>query len=1170
MTSLKNPAMTASGQTEGDELSISERYAVPDPNVSQRSASNPVSSVWVGASAGTGKTKVLTDRVLRLLLPDNNGKAGTMPHKILGITFTKAAASEMAIRINNILAKWVTASDKDLENSLSKLIGEKPNEHMMTEARKLFASVVDAPGGIKIMTIHSFCQSILSRFPLEAGIPPHFTVIEEARAFELLIQARNIILHQAQDPTATGHLAESIQNIAEQINQDQFMELINNMISERQQLSKLPQGYHQVLERYHQLLNIPAAQTLQTLKADFCDSDNFDIDALYHAHEALIQGGKTDQDKAVILKTWLDATPINRGKMLDTYFSLFLTQKNEVTKRLATKGAQSVLPNIIDVLTNEALRILEYMDAYNRHMLASLSTDLLATGQEILALYSDLKAQIAALDYDDLIIHTRDLLELPQIAPWIMYKLDGGLDHALIDEAQDTNPEQWKIIERLCDDFFNGMAKDDGRTDRTLFVVGDEKQSIYSFQRAAPKEFSRMKAFFAQKIKDAECHWTDETLNISFRSTKNVLDLVDSVFQPPYMRAGLGEDIAKHISFHDKRGGISEIWPLVTPDDKEDEENWTAPVTVRESKSPQSKLAENIGNQIKNWIDNKEILESQNRPIEAGDIMILVRTRTNFVNQLVRALKVRNIPVSGLDRMVISQELSIMDLCAFAQFALLPSDDLTLATILKSPIIGLNEEQLFDIAIDRNKPLWEVLREKPEHQDICEYLQQLIIQSKSDHPFDFFSRLLYSPCPADQISGKRAMLARLGQDIEDPIDEFLGQTLRYEQDHIATLQNFLISHQSNTSALKRELEESGNHVRIMTVHGAKGLQAPIVFLPDTTRTHSSRKSPRLLWPDKTGMELPLWTPRAAIAPHIYQDAAEKIEQYLDEEYRRLLYVAMTRAEDRLYIAGSKGAKEPIDDSWYNYIDSAFGRMTDVQNINIGGILNQSGDEEIQARRIYTPHVAIDESNQTEQTGTTTEITIADYFYHPAPKELQPPRPLVPSRPSEVEPASASPLDKNNSYRFLRGNITHALLQYLPDLPIAAREDAARLYISRTGQELPEHIRENVLQETLNVIHHPEYGILFAENSFAEVPITGLVGDQLVSAQIDRLVLTDDEIWIVDYKTNRPPPLSADKIPPIYVKQMSSYRDIVSKAYNHDNIHCYLLWTDGPRLMKVAL
>ncbi len=1134
-----------------------------DPNVAQQHAADPTSCVWVGASAGTGKTKVLVDRLLRLFLPQPNGREGTPPHRILCLTFTKAGASEMLLRINEVLAQWAIAEEESLRKSLQKLTGTPPSNEEVQAARRLFAEVTDAPGGLKIMTIHAFCQSVLGRFPLEAHLPPAFKVTEETGARALMNKARDDILREALAQPDSVH-GQALKKIATHQNAEQFISLLGNLNSERTQqaIAATPHFKNDL----YRLFNLTPGDNESSILNAACQSTAFDETALRSACAILAEGTeKTDQPKGIAIAQWLDFSVEKRAQNFTNYTKTFLKADGEIYKKLMTAGLHKKAPDAALTLQNEAVRLKDVQDKCRATRTIELTNALFQIGQKIINRYQDLKEKSGVLDYDDLIMKTLALLKQEGIAPWVLFKLDGGLDHILIDEAQDTNPEQWQIIAALCDDFFSGQGTNEERV-RTIFTVGDEKQSIYSFQRAAPQEFERMRTHFAQRVQDAGQKWRDETLNISFRSTKSVLQLVDEVFSDPAVGQGLGQSIPEHHSFRTGQAGLCELWPLFTPAEEEAFPTWMPPIKPLKNTSPATALANHIGDTILAWLDRKEPLESTGRPIRPGDIMILVRTRNAFVGQMVRALKTREIPVSGIDRMVLSDQLAVMDLCAAAQFALLPDDDLTLACLLKSPFIGWDEERLFNLAYDRKMSLWETLKQS-ESSGFINWLESLLHSACTDHPYEFFSRLLHHPCPASAKSGWHAIRQRLGEDAIDPLNEFLNTALQFEKEHIPALQNFLIHQQKENTTIKRELEEAGSHVRIMTVHGSKGLQAPIVFLPDTTRTATSKRTDRILWPDKSGQPVPLWAARSEDEPSLYKEARAQVTSLLDEEYRRLLYVAMTRAEDRLYIGGYHGKQKPLDDCWYNHIAAAFERLQNAEHFSF------PGDEEKEGWRLYNPqtHTKNHDGLLSEtQDKDNTPLPDLPWMHTPAPEEPNPPRPLIPSRPSDMEPAAHSPQNCDDSHRFLRGNITHKLLQILPDIPTAQREKAAQNYIRKAGAILNPAIQKDILSETLAVLNHPEFSPLFGANSRAEVPVTGLVGGQLISAQIDRLLITDKEIWIVDYKTNRPPPQDEKNIPSIYRKQIASYCDIVSKIYNGRTVRGFLLWTDGVRLVELTL
>ena len=1143
-----------------------------DPNAMQQRASDPCASVWVSASAGTGKTKVLTDRVLRLMLPRVDGQPGTPPHKILGITFTRAGASEMALRINEILARWAVLEPDRLESTLAELLQRKPAPIDTETARRLFADVIDTPGGLKIMTIHSFCQSVLSRFPLEAGLPPHFVLLQETDAKLLLSRARDRALREAESNPATP-LGQALRHVAATVNAEQFLGLISAVSSERGQMAALMQRHFGPQGLYTALcakLGLPEGKTAKDLALEACADRAFDHEGLRNAARILgTSTGKTEPQYAAVIAGWLAMDPPGRLAALPGYRAVFLTTENEPReKNFPTTKITGSHPECVPVLRAESARLMALQEAINASTCAELTRDLLTLGEAVTSHYSALKTEKAALDFDDLILTTVALLEgrtasvkTGNPAGWVLYKLDNGIDHILIDEAQDTNADQWKIIKALCEDFFAGKTAHEHT--RTIFTVGDEKQSIYGFQRASPEEFSRTHNYFKKRIHEAGEVFDDVSLDISFRSTQSVLQAVDATFAPEGVRKGLGLAPVEHQSYHYWRGGRTEIWPLYEAPETEDMDFWAPPTRLIDAKSSSSQLAERIALTIKTWLDQGKKLPSYGRAIQPGDIMILVRTRTAFFAQLARALKTNNIPVSGVDRMVLGEQLAVQDLLAVAEFALMPGDNLTLACILKSPLIGMTEEALFTIAHNRGETesLWSALQ-KSTHKSTVTYLADFIALAREAHPYEFFSLILQRPCPADFISGLRAITSRLGDDAIDPLDELLSLTLEYETANTPSLQGFLYWQGREQTEIKRQLSEHTSQVRIMTVHGSKGLQAPIVILPDTVR--SSRTVPgqmgrRLIWPDKSGLDFPLWSPRKNSDFDLYRRAAAALDERNDEEYRRLLYVAMTRAEDQLYVCGYKGKNNILPTSWYNYVRDGLESLPSVETLEDGSIvLNKEQTRDVDRKK-------------TAEVPTGLSGDLPRWLYEFAPKEREEASVLQPSRGDDSGQPAGSPRTHGRTHRFRRGNLTHKLLQILPQVPPAARESAAGAFITRFGADLPGAVQTEIVSESLAVLSDARFAAIFGPGSQAEVPITGTTPQgQPISGQIDRLLVTEREILIVDYKTNRPPPRMAADIPPAYRRQLQAYADTLRGIYPGRAINAALLWTDGPLLMAIEL
>jgi len=1121
----------------------------------QYAAAQPDRSVWVSANAGTGKTRVLVDRIARLLLE------GAQPEKILCLTFTKTAAAEMSERINAQLGQWAVMDDKALIEDIRLLSQREPDEAMQKTARRLFARVLDVPGGLKIRTIHAFCESLIARFPIEAGVAPHFSVIDERTTAELLAESRERMLSETVLNPDTP-LAHAVEAIAEQIAEDDFASLMQDLAGNRARLKK-------VLTHFHSQGGIAAAVTKLVGLADHetdaaCILDTADAvledDALLSAADALARGAKTSQTFATTLRAYVKSHT-RAATFESVYAPLFVTTTGDARKRLTTKGAEAAE----DILRAEQDRVLGVLEKLKARATADATGHLLHVGSAMLDAYERLKHVRAHLDYDDLIDTARALLATDGGVSWVHFKLDGGIEHILVDESQDTSPAQWDIVGRIAAEFFTGLGMhEEARTDehhqpRTVFAVGDEKQSIYSFQGADPHEFGRMKEHFETRVQNAGERFNSVPLTTSFRTTRAVLGVVDRVFANAEAADGLtfaGERVA-HDSHRRGEAGLVEVWPTVKPQEALIADPWDAPLDYIGEERSEMRLARDIADTVKRWIDDNEILVSQNRPIEAGDVLILVRRRARFAEEMVRQLKSRYIPVAGADRMVLTEQIAVMDLLSAGRFAVLPEDDLTLAEVLKSPLIGMSEEQLFELAYNRKASLWaELKRRRDEHDDFTQahdVLSKLLADADFMPPYEFYAGLL-------RDGGRLALTRRLGVDAEDPIDEFLALALDYERNHTPSLQGFLHWITASAQQIKRDMEVLGNQVRVMTVHGAKGLEANIVFLTDTCTKPDGRLDGRLQWLGGRDAATPpgmLWAPHKGARCQAFQDQSEHQRDEREREYRRLLYVAMTRAKDRLYITGYEDSRGRADGCWYNLI------LPTVQEVGVE-IPHPSGEplwryetaQEVEAKQADT------------QAEAQHRHALPDWALSAPPSEDSPPKPLTPSRPQPEAPPALGPFEGESSARFKRGLLVHKLLETLPGVAPKNRAAAAQQWLARPVHELHDETQSDIAAETLRVLEHADFAPLFGPNSLAEVSLSGVIDAQVVSARLDRLLVTDDEALVIDYKTNRPPPTDPNKVPEQYLGQMATYRALLAKIYPDKRIRCLLLWTDGPHVMEL--
>jgi ATP-dependent helicase/nuclease subunit A len=1124
---------------------------------SQRRAAEPQSSIWVSANAGSGKTRVLIDRVVRLLM------GGTPPGRILCLTFTKAAAAEMSERLFEKLSKWTVLPEEELAKDLNKITGSPIDIESLPSARRLFAKALETPGGLKIQTIHAFCEHILGRFPVEAGITPHFEVLDDQTAGDFLREAQAELLEEiaAADDEA---LDDAWRNIIPLADQFSFERLINEIRGARLKIRTFLQQTKSLDDAVVAIkhgLGAPVDQAEEDLVRLF--ESALDSAKLRRASDALGQGTKTDKANAETLREIL-AGEWDRSA-IENYASLFLTQKNEPRKKLMGKAAAESDPISSEFLLSEQVRIIQWLEQLKALRIAEQTAALLRVADKILIAYEQQKTARGFLDYDDLIVRTVELLSERQATQWVLYKLDGGIDHILVDEAQDTNPLQWAVIRLLSEEFFAGLGG--AENDRTLFAVGDEKQSIYSFQGADPTEFGAMRAHFGAQVVSAKKKWGEIALNLSFRSTPSILEVVDEVFAADEAAQTLTSDGGpiSHESARAGHAGLVELWPTIEPEEREDEDPWDAPLDRINEQDPPSRLAERIASVIDDWLKRGESLASLNRAIEPGDIIILVRRRNAFVDETIRCLKQRGVPVAGTDRMMLTEQLAVMDLMALASFALLPTDDLTLAIVLKSPLVGLGEEDLFDLAYDRKGGLWDELKtraeEKPVFSNAVSFLSRILARADFMPPYEFFAHLLAAE------GGRKKLVGRLGRDANDPIDEFLRLALEYERLNAPSLQGFLEWIEFGQSEVKRDLAHRRNEVRVLTVHGAKGLESPVVFLPDTCATPAGRHAPALLElpEDGAGLRPIIWPGRKAFDSEAASNARAANRTAAMAEYNRLLYVAMTRASDRLYVCGYESSRGREDECWYDMVASAMEKVGKPVETSFGE----------QALRVEGTQTAAPAVQDADLSPTAEKVARPSWIDRPIGSPPIRSVSLGPSQLDKGEWADApapSPLDVAADARFARGRVVHKLLEILPNVSVDQRDAAARRIVGRIEAGLSDAEVETVIDETLAIFNHTEFGDLFGPNSRAEAPVAGEVqiGDQniLLRGQVDRLVIEGDHIRLIDYKTNRPPPKSVDQVSIAYAKQMAGYRAILQKAAPNHTVSCFLLWTVGPRIMEL--
>jgi len=1059
----------------------------------QIEAAWPARSAWVSANAGSGKTRVLTNRVARLLL------GGTAPARILCLTFTKAAAAEMQNRLFKQLGEWAMMPDAPLREALADLGEDNLPDTQLLHARSLFARALETPGGLKIQTIHAFCESLLHRFPLEAQVSPDFELLDERGAKALR--------------------AEVLDDMALDMPED-FAEFIEK--------AGEPEGFlHDILKHQelfeHGFFEAEAAEALGAepeIPEDILLArvlDGFDDQTLDAFIDALFKGGGVKDGAAAELLVASRKNPA--GTALDLLVEGFLRKDflPRSTRGFPTAAAKKFLPNAADTMAALIERV--YAAHQSRLALVALEKARVLNGFAggFLARYNARKSARAVLEFEDLIRKADALLRESEMAQWVLYRLDGGIDHILVDEAQDTSPLQWDIVKALAEEIY----ATEGEVPRTVFVVGDEKQSIFSFQGADPHEFAEVKALLHERLEAVGTPMYEGALQCSFRSAPPILSLVDQVFSGDARGGVVGE--IRHIAVDDALPGRVELWPFYEKDPAEEKLPWDAPVDALTPSDPVLLLAEDVAARVAEIIKTRVVLPGKKRPVQAGDFLILVQARGALFTALLKELKAASVPVAGADRLKVAEELAVKDLLALLQFAANPRDDLALACALRSPLCGVSEAALFKLAHGRKGRLWDAVKPDEMLSDILDHVDY-------ERPFELLERILI------HHKGREKLLARLGPEAEEGVDELLRQALEYERGEAPSLTGFLNWVKADDLTVKRQFNNEDNLLRIMTVHGAKGLEAPIVILPQTVKKANNQVNSVL------PLESGLAACGAAVAelPEGLAEARRAQAALQTDEKMRLLYVALTRAESWLIMAGS-GDRKKVPENWYDPVEEALQAL--------GATVDGAG------RLVLENNWALEKGEAVQAAKTT--VSLPDWLVAPAPGVIKPPRAKSPSDLGGEHTVAGAMADAD---ALLRGAQIHTLLEHLAKVPEAARAAKARALISAPLQ--------GVIEEALAVLQAPGLAAVFAPDTLREVPFSATLPEiGLVSGRIDAL-LVGDTVLAVDFKSNPQVPAMPEAVPEGFLRQMAAYGAGLALVYPDREIKTAILWTASQTLMDI--
>lgn len=1145
----------------------------------QASASDPAQSAWVSANAGSGKTYVLANRVVRLLL------RGTDPSKILCLTYTRAAAANMAGRVFAVLSEWTALPDAALAERIAELDGRPPDAETMRRARRLFAEALETPGGLKIQTIHAFCEAVLHQFPLEANIAASFDMLDPEMERALFAATRRDMISGA-GAGDNRELAEAFATVLEQAGEFGLDALLSEIVRKRDELRAFIRQVGGTGDHFQLLFDefgFAPGETAENIAAGIWPLPGFE--PAYFT--AFARAAETTDARSVLNNIlphaalgFAEVDPVRRLKHLADGFLKSDGTPYDPAKAFK-KALLSNLPDLPDRYLAAAAAIIETADRLALFRMLEGTRAALTIADWLIARYEQVKRGRGFLDFNDLIVRTVNLLARADAGPWVQYKLDQGIDHILLDEAQDTSPDQWRVVRLLAEEFFAGQGARD-RVTRTIFAVGDEKQSIYSFQGAAPDSFHESRVSFATRVRSGAAAFADLKLTWSFRSTGDVLAAVDRVFADPAMRRGISHDPdpLRHEAIRYDAPGYVEVWPSLGAATVEEPDDWTLP--INHASAPAVQVAENIAVTIRDWLANGETLEGQGRRLKAGDVVVLVRKRDRFVHALARSLKNKDIPVAGADRLRLPAHIAVKDLAALGRFLIQPDDDLSLAAVLRSPIFDMPEMTLLALASNRLAAL-SLIGSLRRHAESAPALPEIVTQldawsnEAAFRPvFEFYADLL----ARDGV--RKKMIARLGPEAGEILDEFLNFCLAEERTGLPGLSSFLSTLESTAPEIKREMDQSRDEVRIMTVHAAKGLEAPVVFLVDGgAAPFSNQHMPRLMPFEGSGGHWRgrgwFWRAGSDSANAVSRQAELLAKDLADDEYRRLLYVGMTRAEDRLIVCGYHGKRAQNPDAWHALVSRALASAPESEERPHPA----GGDDPVLRFRVTDlPPLAAEAGAQAQ----------AQTFEPPPPALFEPmkdigeelPRPLSPSGAAALIDDAAEPVidarspvldaEEEPGFAIRRGLVLHKLLQTLPGMAVEAHRPAAERYLARAAPDWPEAERAAALAKVDAILAEPRFSPIFAPGSRAEVAIMGEIElrgkRRSVSGKIDRLAVGADTVWIVDYKTNRVAPTTAAEAPAAYVLQLALYRALLKPLYPGRRIAAALLFTEAARLVEL--
>ncbi len=1138
----------------------SAQNVIDETTRAQSLAANPSHSAFVSANAGSGKTRVLTNRVARLLL------RGVAPNKILCITFTKAAAAEMNSRLLALLGGWALAPTEILVKALKELEGDnaKLSDEDLNRARRLFASALETPGGLKIQTIHSFCERVLRKFPIEAGVAPGFAVLDEEANVAIAEKTIDRVLSAC---SSDNDLAEAFNIIGGAIPGTRLKPFLRDcIIKHRREIEPIlfhPDGLDVVFNTFCTHLGCDASRPIK----EYFDDAALALDMLHwdRVRNALANGPKTSAELVTHVDKYLAAR--DTEKKIKAATDLFCTKSGAPRKKILGANIARAAPDLLEELAQTQDEFLAAQNEIHSAKIAHETRALWIVLKICAEEFASQKFAGALLDFDDLINLTCQLFSSDAGASWAMYKMDQEIEHILLDEAQDTSPAAWRVVEGPLREFFSQTA--DLKRVRTFFAVGDKKQSIYSFQGADAALFAE-KQLDLGKLVSATSRLETVPLRASFRTVEPILKFVDTLFANEAVVENVSDERPlTHLATRGNAPGLVEIWPLAPRDDVNKTDPWDAPLDAVPIDSPIRKLARQTAISISKWLTTGEMLKSHNRPIQPDDVLILVQSRGALFHEVIRELSAHGIPVAGADRMKLTESQAVLDLLSYARAVTTPDDSLSFAETLKTPLVGFSDDDLIELGANRtHTSLYAELRMRNHERFFWKNAWEKFERARSIGLAEGAVAFFYHVLETESPSGWFCLNQRLGASAKEPVEELIRHAFNHEASHARGIRSFLASIEKMEAEIVRDMDEGDGSVRVMTVHKSKGLEANIVFVLDSQRRPPAANHLLTHVEISESLTAPAFVPGGAIDIPAIAKTKENAKRRMNDEYRRLLYVAVTRARDRLYICGhevgnakASSKKDITEKSWYELARDAFAHPS-IATHSTGNLWESPV---LQFSNSISNDLHEQHDERSEPKIVKPEENVVPTCLRTPVHSSTLPRPLAPSKATEnIIGELSEQAPPTHSTDRSRGKIIHMLLETVPQLPAPRWDEAIDHIFANIGHSVGEDNKARWKNEVLQILRDDEFSDVFGPNSLAEVPIGGVINiggqPQSINGVIDRLAILEDRILLVDYKTNRAPPERAEDTRDSYIFQMAAYRDLLKQTFPGKLVKSGILWT----------